>query len=80
MVLHPHLRVSLKRCKMWSTPPGTDNYLAQWQVAEGQSARIWKTASRSSNSSRDQAEQGLQVEQELASQKDAAGFIRPGPR
>ena len=56
-------------------PPGTDNYLAQWQVGAKAKAKDLGYDIKIIESSRDQAEQDLQVQQELASGEDVAGFI-----
>jgi hypothetical protein len=56
-------------------PPGTDNYLAQWQVGAKTKAKDLGYDIKIIESSRDQAEQDSQVDQELASGEDVAGFI-----
>src|SRR3984893_3747254 len=56
-------------------PPGTDNYLAQWQVGAKAKAKDLGYDIKIIESSRDQAEQDSQVQQELASGEDVAGFI-----
>ncbi len=56
-------------------PPGTDNYLAQWQVGAKTKAKELGYDIKIIESSRDQAEQDSQVQQELASGEDVAGFI-----
>lgn len=56
-------------------PPGTDNYLAQWQVGAKAKAKDLGYDIKIIESSRDQAEQDSQVQQELASGEDVAGYI-----
>jgi ABC-type sugar transport system substrate-binding protein len=56
-------------------PPGTDNYLAQWQVGAKTKAKDLGYDIKIIESSRDQAEQDSQVQQQLASGEDVAGFI-----
>jgi ribose transport system substrate-binding protein len=56
-------------------PPGTDNYLAQWQVGAKKKAKDLDYDIKIIESSRDQSEQDSQVQQELASGEDVAGFI-----
>jgi ribose transport system substrate-binding protein len=56
-------------------PPGTDNYLAQWQVGAKAKAKDLGYDIKIIESSRDQAEQDSQVQQELASGEEVAGFI-----
>src|ERR1700740_1168265 len=56
-------------------PPGTDNYLAQWQVGARTKAKILGYGIRIIESSRDQAEQDSQVQQQLASGEDVSGYI-----
>ncbi len=56
-------------------PPGTDNYLAQWQQGAKAKAKDLGYDIKIIESSRDQAEQDSQVQQELASGEDVAGFI-----
>jgi ABC-type sugar transport system substrate-binding protein len=56
-------------------PPGTDNYLAQWQKGAKQKAKDLGYDIKIIESSRDQAEQDSQVQQQLASGEDVAGFI-----
>lgn len=56
-------------------PPGTDNYLAQWQVGARKKAKDLGYDIKIIESSRDQAEQDSQVQQEIASGEDVAGFI-----
>ena len=56
-------------------PPGTDNYLAQWQVGAKTKAKELGYEIKIIESSRDQAEQDAQVQQQLASGEDVAGFI-----
>lgn len=56
-------------------PPGTDNYLAQWQVGARKKAKDLGYDIKIIESSRDQAEQDSQVQQELASGEAVAGFI-----
>ena len=56
-------------------PPGTDNYLAQWQAGAKTKAKDLGYDIKIIESSRDQAEQDSQVQQEIASGEDVAGFI-----
>jgi ribose transport system substrate-binding protein len=56
-------------------PPGTDNYLAQWQVGARTKASELGYDIRIIESSRDQAEQDSQVRQQLASGEDVSGYI-----
>jgi hypothetical protein len=56
-------------------PPGTDNYLAQWQVGAHTKAKELGYDIRIIESSRDQAEQDSQVQQQLASGEDISGYI-----
>lgn len=56
-------------------PPGTDNYLAQWQEGARTKAKDLGYEIKIIESSRDQAEQDSQVQQQLASGEDVAGFI-----
>lgn len=56
-------------------PPGTDNYLAQWQVGARTKAEELGYDIRIIESSRDQAEQDSQVQQQLASGEEVAGYI-----
>lgn len=56
-------------------PPGTDNYLAQWQVGAREKAKDLGYNIKIIESSRDQAEQDSQVQQQLASGEEVAGFI-----
>lgn len=56
-------------------PPGTDNYLAQWQEGARNKAAELGYDIRIIESSRDQAEQDSQVQQHLASGDDVAGYI-----
>lgn len=56
-------------------PPGTDNYLAQWQVGARTKAKELGYDIKIIESSRDQAEQDSQVQQQLASGEDVAGYI-----
>ena len=55
-------------------PPGTDNYLAQWQVGAKAKAKDLGYDIKIIESSRDQAEQDSQVQQELASGEEVAGL------
>src|SRR6478736_6241321 len=54
-------------------PPGTDNYLAQWQQGAKTKAKDLGYDIKIIESSRDQAEQDSQVDQQLASGEDVAG-------
>src|ERR1700731_3606368 len=56
-------------------PPGTDNYLAQWQKGAKAKAKDLGYDIKIIESSRDQAEQDGQVQQEIASGEKVAGFI-----
>src|SRR5581483_8305087 len=56
-------------------PPGTDNYLAQWQKGARAKAQDIGYDIKIIESSRDQAEQDSQVQQELASGEKVDGFI-----
>jgi ABC-type sugar transport system substrate-binding protein len=56
-------------------PPGTDNYLAQWQLGAREKAKDLGYDIKIIESSRDQAEQDAQVQQQLASGEEVAGFI-----
>lgn len=56
-------------------PPGTDNYLAQWQVGARDKAKELGYPIKIIESSRDQAEQDSQVQQQLASGDDVSGYI-----
>ena len=56
-------------------PPGTDNYLAQWQLGAKQKAADLGYDIKIIESSRDQAEQDAQVQQQIASGEEVAGFI-----
>jgi ABC-type sugar transport system substrate-binding protein len=56
-------------------PPGTDNYLAQWQQGAKTKAADLGYDIKIIESSRDQAEQDSQVQQQLASGEEVAGYI-----
>ena len=56
-------------------PPGTDNYLAQWQAGAKNKASELGYDIKIIESSRDQAEQDAQVQQHLASGEDVVGYI-----
>ncbi len=56
-------------------PPGTDNYLAQWQKGARAKAKEIDYDIKIIESSRDQAEQDSQVQQELASGEKVSGYI-----
>jgi ABC-type sugar transport system substrate-binding protein len=56
-------------------PPGTDNYLAQWQKGARAKAKDLGYDIKIIESSRDQAEQDGQVQQEIASGEKVAGYI-----
>ncbi len=56
-------------------PPGTDNYLAQWQEGAKNKAKDLGYDIKIIESSRDQAEQDAQVDQQLASGEEVVGFI-----
>lgn len=56
-------------------PPGTDNYLAQWQKGARAEAAALGYKIKIIESSRDQAEQDGQVQQEIASGEKVDGYI-----
>ena len=56
-------------------PPGTDNYLAQWQKGARAKAKDLGYDIKIIESSRDQAEQDSQVQQQIASGEKVAGYI-----
>ncbi len=56
-------------------PPGTDNYLAQWQKGARAKAKDLGYDIKIIESSRDQAEQDSQVQQEIASGEKVDGYI-----
>jgi ABC-type sugar transport system substrate-binding protein len=56
-------------------PPGTDNYLAQWQKGARAKAKDLGYDIKIIESSRDQAEQDSQVQQEIASGEKVSGYI-----
>ncbi|MBV8566231.1 MAG: sugar ABC transporter substrate-binding protein [Methylobacteriaceae bacterium] len=56
-------------------PPGTDNYLAQWQVGARDKAKALGYDIKIVENSRDQAEEDSQVQQEIASGEKVAGYI-----
>lgn len=56
-------------------PPGTDNYLAQWQKGARAKAKELGYDIKIIESSRDQAEQDSQVQQEIASGEKVDGYI-----
>lgn len=56
-------------------PPGTDNYLAQWQKGARAKAKDIGYDIKIIESSRDQAEQDSQVQQEIASGEKVSGYI-----
>jgi ABC-type sugar transport system substrate-binding protein len=56
-------------------PPGTDNYLAQWQKGARAKAKEIGYDIKIIESSRDQAEQDSQVQQEIASGEQVSGYI-----
>jgi ABC-type sugar transport system substrate-binding protein len=56
-------------------PPGTDNYLAQWQKGARAKAKEIGYDIRIIESSRDQAEQDSQVQQQIASGEKVSGYI-----
>lgn len=56
-------------------PPGTDNYLAQWQKGARAKAADLGYTIKIIESSRDQAEQDSQVQQEIASGEKVDGYI-----
>ena len=56
-------------------PPGTDNYLAQWQKGARAKAQELGYDIKIIETTRDQAEQDSQVQQELASGEKVDGYI-----
>jgi ABC-type sugar transport system substrate-binding protein len=56
-------------------PPGTDNYLAQWQKGARAKAQELGYDIKIIETTRDQAEQDSQVQQQLASGEKVAGYI-----
>jgi ribose transport system substrate-binding protein len=56
-------------------PPGTDNYLAQWQVGARTKAKELRYDIRIIGAAGDQVEQDSQVRQQLASGEDVSGYI-----
>jgi ribose transport system substrate-binding protein len=56
-------------------PPGTDNYLAQWQKGARAKAKELGYDIKIIETTRDQAEQDSQVQQELASGEKVDGYI-----
>ena len=56
-------------------PPGTDNYLAQWQKGARAKAKELNYDIKIIESSRDQAEQDSQVQQEIASGEKVDAYI-----
>jgi ABC-type sugar transport system substrate-binding protein len=56
-------------------PPGTDNYLAQWQLGAKEKAKDLGYDIKIIESSRDQAEQDAQVQQQIASGEEVVGYI-----
>jgi ABC-type sugar transport system substrate-binding protein len=56
-------------------PPGTDNYLAQWQKGARAKAQELGYDIKIIETTRDQAEQDSQVQQQLASGDKVAGYI-----
>jgi ribose transport system substrate-binding protein len=56
-------------------PPGTDNYLAQWQAGAKTKAKDLGYDIKIIESSRDQAEQDSQVQQQIASGEEVVGYI-----
>jgi ABC-type sugar transport system substrate-binding protein len=56
-------------------PPGTDNYLAQWQQGARTKAEELGYEIKIIESSRDQAEQDSQVQQQIASGEEVVGYI-----
>jgi ribose transport system substrate-binding protein len=56
-------------------PPGTDNYLAQWQKGARAKAQELGYDIKIIETTRDQAEQDSQVQQQLASAEKVAGYI-----
>jgi ABC-type sugar transport system substrate-binding protein len=56
-------------------PPGTDNYLAQWQVGARTKAKELGYDIRIIGAAGDQVEQDSQVRQQLASGEDVSGYV-----
>jgi ABC-type sugar transport system substrate-binding protein len=70
-----HARADSKGLMVVFMPPGTDNYLAQWQKGARAKAKELGYDIKIIESSRDQAEQDSQVQQEIASGEKVAGYI-----
>jgi ABC-type sugar transport system substrate-binding protein len=70
-----HAQAQSKGLMVVFMPPGTDNYLAQWQKGARAKAKELGYDIKIIESSRDQAEQDSQVQQEIASGEKVAGYI-----
>jgi ABC-type sugar transport system substrate-binding protein len=70
-----HARADSKGLMVVFMPPGTDNYLAQWQKGAKAKAKELGYDIKIIESSRDQAEQDSQVQQEIASGEKVSGYI-----
>src|ERR1700678_3545095 len=70
-----HAQADSKGLMVVFMPPGTDNYLAQWQKGARAKAKDLGYDIKIIESSRDQAEQDSQVQQEIASGEKVAGYI-----
>jgi ABC-type sugar transport system substrate-binding protein len=70
-----HARADSKGLLVVFMPPGTDNYLAQWQKGARAKAKDLGYDIKIIESSRDQAEQDSQVQQEIASGEKVDGYI-----
>src|SRR5580692_4635243 len=70
-----HAQAESKGLLVVFMPPGTDNYLAQWQVGARAKAKDLGYDIKIIESSRDQAEQDSQVQQEIASGEKVSGYI-----
>lgn len=70
-----HAQADSKGLMVVFMPPGTDNYLAQWQKGARAKAKELGYDIKIIESSRDQAEQDSQVQQEIASGEKVAGYI-----
>jgi ABC-type sugar transport system substrate-binding protein len=72
---HSAARAESKGLLVVFMPPGTDNYLAQWQKGARAKAKDLGYDIKIIESSRDQAEQDSQVQQEIASGEKVSGYI-----
>lgn len=71
----PAARADSKGLIVVFMPPGTDNYLAQWQVGAKDKAKALGFDIKIIENSRDQAEEDSQVQQEIASGEKVVGYI-----